>query len=340
MTNDAAISTVSGSANSVTFADVSAAAERIADHAVRTPLLRSDALDAAVGGKVWLKPECLQRTGSFKFRGAYNRLSAIPDAERGGGVVAFSSGNHAQGVALAAKLLGMPAVIIMPADAPLVKIERTRAHGAEVVLYDRYTEDRAVIAARLSAERGAIIVPPFDDPFIVAGQGTAGLEAANDLAAMGVTADLAIVCCGGGGLASGIAIGSGLPVTIVEPLGYDDVVRSLALGHIVRVEDPQPTLCDALQTLVTSDLTFGILHARGTNGVAVTEAQAMSAVAFAFRELKLVVEPGGAVALAAALAGLVDLRGKTALVILSGGNVGPEVFAACLSESAAISPPS
>ncbi|TRW18272.1 threonine ammonia-lyase [Glacieibacterium frigidum] len=315
----------------VSRVDVEAAAARIAGYAVRTPLLRSDALDAATGGKLWLKPENLQRTGSFKFRGAFNRLSALTPGEAPGGVVAYSSGNHAQGVALAAKLLGLPATIVMPADAPAVKVARTRAHGAEVVLYDRYTEDRAAIAAALAATRGAVIVPPYDDPYIVAGQGTAGLEAAADLAAMGVAADVALVCCGGGGLASGIAIGSGLPVVAVEPIGYDDVVRSLAAGMILPVDNPGPTICDALQTLAMSPLTFGILSSYGARGVVVSDDQAAAAVSFAFRELKLVVEPGGAVALAAALEGVVDLRGKTALVILSGGNVGPEVFARCLA---------
>lgn len=317
----------------VSHSDVVAAAGRIRGHAVRTPLLRSDVLDEICGGRVWLKPENLQATGSFKFRGAFNRLSALTPGEAPGGVVAYSSGNHAQGVALAAKLLGLPATIVMPADAPAVKVARTRAHGAEVVLYDRYTEDRAAIAAGLAATRGAVIVPPYDDPYIVAGQGTAGLEAAADLAAMGVTADVALVCCGGGGLASGIAIGSGLPVVAVEPVGYDDVVRSLAAGTILPVDNSGPTICDALQTLAMSPLTFGILSRHGARGVAVSEAQAAAAVAFAFRELKLVVEPGGAVALAAALEGVVDLQGKTALVILSGGNVGAEVFARCIAET-------
>lgn len=324
MNDSAAFSTVSR-------ADVVAAAGRIAGQAVRTPLLRNDALDAATGARIWLKPECLQRTGSFKFRGAYNRLSAIPEAERGGGVVAYSSGNHAQGVAAAAKLLGMPALIVMPQDAPAVKVARTRGHGAEVVFYDRYTEDRTAIAAAIAAKRGAVIVPPYDDPYIVAGQGTAGLEAADDLAAMGVVADMALVCCGGGGLASGFAVGSGLPVVAVEPEGYDDVVRSLAAGRILPVENPGPTICDALQTLEMSRLTFGILRKHGARGVFVTEPQVRAAVAFAFRELKLVVEPGGAVALAAALAGVVEVRGKTAVVVLSGGNVETAMFEACLA---------
>ena len=318
----------------VSRVDVEIAAGRIAGHAVRTPLLRSDALDAICGGQVWLKPENLQRTGSFKFRGAYNRLAALTAEQRSRGVVAFSSGNHAQGVALAARLLSVPATIVMPADAPAVKIDKTRGYGAEVVLYDRYTEDRAAIAATLAAKRGGTVVPSFDDPYIVAGQGTVGLEITEDLAAMGETADLVLVCCGGGGLASGIALGSGLPVVTVEPEGYDDVARSLAGGAIVPVENPGPTLCDALQTLVTCDLTFGVLRAAGARGVAVSEQAAMRAVRFAFDELKLVLEPGGAVALAAALAGVVDVRGRTAVVILSGGNVGAEVFGRCLEGDA------
>lgn len=312
-----------------------AAAARLRGHAVRTPLLRSDMLDAATGGRVFVKPECLQRTGSFKFRGAYNRLSALSPAERAGGVVAFSSGNHAQGVALAAKLLGIRAAIVMPADAPAVKVEATRGYGAEVIFYDRLAEKREVIAARLASERGAVLVPSFDDPYIVAGQGTAGLEIAEDLSAMGLAADVALVCCGGGGLASGIALGIGdVPVVVVEPEGYDDVTRSLAHGAIEPVRNPGPTLCDALQTLVTCPLTFGILQAKGTRGVAVSEEAVKRAVAFAFAELKLVVEPGGAVALAAALERAVDLEGKIAVLTLSGGNVDPAVFTRCLAEAA------
>lgn len=315
----------------VSEVDVRTAAVRLAGHAVRTPLLRSDALDAATGARIWLKPECLQRTGSFKFRGAYNRLAALTAADRACGVVAFSSGNHAQGVALAAKLLGIGATIVMPADAPAVKVAATEADGARVVFYDRHVEDRAAIAIELAAATGATVVPSYDDPFIVAGQGTAGLEAADDLAALGIAADVALVCCGGGGLASGFALGSGLPVVIVEPAGYDDVARSLAGGSIVPVIDPGPTICDALQTLVMAPLTFDVLRSRGASGVAVADAEVAAAVAFAFRHLKLVLEPGGAVALAAALTGRVDLRGKTAIIVLSGGNVDPGVFARCLA---------
>jgi threonine dehydratase len=315
----------------VIYDEVVTAAARIVGVAVRTPLVRSDALDAATGARVYLKPENLQRTGSFKFRGAYNRLSAIPEASRAAGVVAFSSGNHAQGVALAAKLLGMPAVIVMPSDAPGIKVERTRGHGANVVFYDRLTEDRDAIARVLAAQRGAVVVPPFNDRHVIAGQGTAGLESVSDLAALGITADLAIICCGGGGLASGFAVGSQLPVIAVEPEGYDDVVRSLAGGVIVPVENPGQTRCDALQTLRMAPLTFATLRANGATGLVVTELEAARAVAFAFRELKLVVEPGGAVALAAALSGRADIAGKTVVVILSGGNVEPAVFAECLS---------
>ena len=315
----------------VSHADVRTAAVRLLGHAVHTPLLRSDALDAATGAAIWLKPECLQRSGSFKFRGAYNRLSALTPDERARGVVAFSSGNHAQGIALVAQLLGVAATIVMPADAPALKIAATRAYGATVVLYDRYTEDRVAIAVRLTAEQGSTIVPPFDDPFVVAGQGTAGLEVAEDLAAMGIAADVAVVCCGGGGLASGFALGLGVPVVTIEPAGYDDVARSLAGGMIVDLDVLPPTICDALQTKSMSSLTFDILSERGTTGVAVTDAEAASAVAFAFRHLKLVLEPGGAVALAAALTGRVDLTGKTAVIVLSGGNVDPEVFVACLN---------
>jgi threonine dehydratase len=316
----------------VSHDEIVTAAGRIAGVAVRTPLLRSDALDAATGARIFLKPENLQRTGSFKFRGAYNRLSAIPAAERAGGVVAYSSGNHAQGVALAARLLGLRATIIMPRDAPPLKVERTRADGAEVIFYDRLTESREAIGGKIATERGATIVPPFDDRHVIAGQGTAGMEAVADLKALGLAADVALVCCGGGGLASGFAVGSQVPVVAVEPENWDDVNKSLAAGHIIPVSDSQPTRCDALQTLRMAELTFATLTAHHATGHVVSEAEVARAVAFAFRELKLVVEPGGAVALAAALAGRLDIAGKTVLVVLSGGNVEPAVFAACLAE--------
>jgi len=320
----------------VVHADVLLAAERLSGWALRTPLLHSPALDAACGGRVWLKPENLQHTGSFKFRGAMNRLLAIPPEGRRGGVVAYSSGNHAQGVARAARLLDMPAAIIMPADAPKLKVERTRADGAEVIFYDRLTESRETIAANLAEARGALIVPPFADPLIIAGQGTAGLEAVQDLAELGETADLAMTCCGGGGLSGGFAAGSQLPLVVVEPEGYDDVCRSLAAGHILPVVNPGPTRCDALQTLVMADITFETLRHHGATGVVVSEAEVARAVAFAFRELKLVVEPGGAVTLAALLAGRVDVTGKTVIAILSGGNIDPAVMLDCLRDAGAL----
>ncbi|BBE34940.1 threonine ammonia-lyase [Sphingosinicella microcystinivorans] len=313
--------------NIPTLEDVQTAAARIAGVAVRTPLLRSDALDNMTGAKVWLKAECLQRTGSFKFRGAWNRLSALTPEQRREGVVAFSSGNHAQGVALAAKLLGIRATIVMPSDAPRIKVDATRGHGAEVVSYDRLRDPRDAIAAKIVSERGGVIVAPFNDPYVVAGQGTAGLEIAEEIG----QPDIALVCCGGGGLASGIALA--LPeseIVVVEPEAYDDVMRSLASGVIEPVRDPGPTLCDALQTLVTSPLTFGILQARGAHGIAVSDADVKAAMAFAFRTLKLVVEPGGAAALAAALSGKLDLKGKTVAITLSGGNVDAETYRVCL----------
>lgn len=313
--------------------EIVGAAARLKGYSIRTPLLRSEALDAATGGRLFLKPECLQHTGSFKFRGAYNRLSALSAPERAAGVVAYSSGNHAQGVARAAKMLGIKATIIMPSDAPSLKVVRTKADGAEVIFYDRLTEKREAIADALAGERGATIIPPFDDRYVAAGQGTSGLEVAEDLASMGLSADLALVCCGGGGLTAGFAIGSGIATIAVEPQGYDDVALSLAAGHIIPVANPGPTRCDALQTLRMGDLTFATLTAAGVRGIVVSEAEVARAVAFAFRELKLVVEPGGAVALAAALAGTIDLQGKIVVIMLSGGNIDPETLAACIAEA-------
>jgi threonine dehydratase len=316
-------------------AEIDAAAARLKGHVVHTPLLRSDRLDQMTGGRLWLKPECLQTTGSFKLRGALNRLLALPEPVRARGVVAYSSGNHAQGVAHAARRLGVPAAIVMPADAPALKIARTRADGAEIILYNRQTESREAIAGALALARGATLVPPFEDRDVAAGQGTAGLEVAMDMAALGLKADLALICCGGGGLAAGFAIGSGLPVIIVEPQGYEDAGRSLEAGQILSVENPGPTRCDALQTLRMGQLAFATLRAAGARGVSVSESQVARAVAFAFDHLKLVVEPGGAVALAAALAGTVDLGGRTAVVMLSGGNIDAATLAACLKEAEA-----
>jgi threonine dehydratase len=298
------------------------AADRIAGAVTLTPLLPFENR----GRRIWVKAECLQQGGSFKLRGASNRLALLDAAERGRGVVAFSSGNHAQGVALAARRLGIAATIVMPADAPAVKAEATRAAGAEIVLYDRDRESREEIAARLAAERGAILVPSFDDVDIIEGQGSIGVEIE---AQLGGAPPLLIAPCGGGGLAAGIALA--LPATrilLAEPEGWDDMARSLALGEIVPVAEPAPpTLCDALQTKRVSPLTFGALRDAGAVGVAVSEEEVKAAVAFAFARLRLVAEPGGAAALAALLAGKAGDVPDGSVVVISGGNVDPAVYA-------------
>ena len=314
-----------------TAADVDAAAARLRGVALRTPLIASPVLDALTGGRVFLKAETLQRTGSFKFRGAYNRLSSIPAADRAGGVVAFSSGNHAQGVAAAAQLLSMPAVIVMPADAPRPKRERTAQLGAEVVLYDRARDDREAIARGIASERHAVLVPPYDDPLIIAGQGTAGREIVEDLAAQGLSPDLVIVNASGGGLTAGIALAvkARVPdakVYTAEPAGFDDHARSFASGRREKNDAVTGTICDALMAQSPGRITFEINRALVGAGVAASDEEVGRAVAFAFRELKLVVEPGGAVGLAALLAGRIDVRGKIAVAVLSGGNVDPELF--------------
>ena len=318
-----------------TFADVEAAAQRLSGLAVLTPLLRADALDAACGGRVWVKAEALQRTGSFKFRGAWNRIGRLDARELETGVVAFSSGNHAQGVAEAARIAGCPAVIVMPADAPPVKVEATRRLGAEVVLYDRYTQSREAIAAALARERGAVLVPSYDDAHVIAGQGTVGLEAARQLEALGARADVLACCVSGGGLIAGIALAFQAlsPLTqiwSVEPAGFDDHARSLAAGERLANAPGRRSLCDALLAPSPGELTWAINGPRLAGGVAVSDEEALAAMAFAFRHLKLVLEPGGAVALAAALAGRLDLRGRTLLVIASGGNVDPATYARAL----------
>ena len=304
---------------------------RLAGVALHTPLISSPVLDAITGGRVFLKAETLQRTGSFKFRGAYNKLSATPVEKRAGGVVAFSSGNHAQGVAAAAKLLNMPAVIVMPADAPRAKRERTAALGAEVVLYDREREDREKIANAIAEKRGAILAPPYDDPLIIAGQGTAGTEIVDDLAALGLSPDIVIVNASGGGLAAGVALAvksrvPGAQFFTAEPHGFDDHARSFQSGQRERNAKSSGSICDALMAQSPGKITFEINRALIGAGVSASDEEAGRAVAFAFHELKLVVEPGGAVALAALLSGKVDVRGKIAVAILSGGNVDPDLF--------------
>lgn len=316
--------------------DLKDAAERIAGVAVRTPLIRHDALDAVAGGRVFVKAEVLQRTGSFKFRGAYNRISRLSAEERTRGVVAYSSGNHAQGVAVAAKLCGATALIVMPADAPALKIENTRSLGAEVVLYDRATESREAIAEAICKERGAVLVPPFEDPYIIAGQGTLGLEVIEDLRRLEASADALYCPTSGGGLMAGVALAfsSLSPATdlfAVEPEGFDDYGRSLKAGE--RLSNPRSSgsLLDALLTQQPGALTFEINRHRLAGARAVSDAAALRAVAFAFRHLKIVVEPGGAAALAAVLEAPGALQGKTAVVVASGGNVDVSVFTQALA---------
>jgi threonine dehydratase len=314
-----------------TAADVEQAAHRLAGIALRTPLISSPVLDALTGARVFLKAETLQRTGSFKFRGAYNKLSSIPPEKRAGGVVAFSSGNHAQGVAHAAKLLHMPSVIVMPSDAPAAKRARTAAFGAEVVLYDRETEDREAIARSIADERGATLVPPFDDPFIIAGQGTAGREIMEDLTALGVTPDIAVIGASGGGLAAGISLAlkarvPSIKIFTAEPEGFDDTARSFKSGKHEHNARLSGSICDALMSNTPGKITFQINRELIGEGIAASDEEVGRAVAFAFRELKLVVEPGGAIGLAALLAGRPDVKGKTVIAVLSGGNVDPELF--------------
>src|ERR1700761_1048036 len=316
----------------VTPADIDAAARVIAPYAVRTPLLSSPALNARVGANVFLKPELLQRTGSFKFRGAFNKLSSIPQDKRSGGVVAFSSGNHAQGVAAAAQILKMQATIVMPADAPASKRERTKSYGAEVVLYDRDREDREAIAREIAQKRGATLVKPYDDPLIIAGQGTAGREIAEDMAAQHLVPDIVAVPASGGGLIAGIAtaVKARFPDTqliVAEPKDYDDHARSLRAGHREAHHATGRTICDALMAEMPGEITFAINGKLLSGAVSASDEEVGAAVAFAFRELKLVVEPGGAVGLAALLTGRLDARGKNVVIVLSGGNVDADLFA-------------
>lgn len=315
---------------------IRAAETRLAGHARVTPLLSSPALDARAGRRVLVKPECLQHTGSFKFRGGWSALSALPEDARKRGVIAYSSGNHAQGVALAARAHGAPAVIVMPTDAPAVKIGNTRALGAEVVLYDRATEDRDAIGRRIAGERGLTLVKPFDEPLVIAGQGTVGLEIARQSRDLGITAAEVLVPCGGGGLSSGIALACeaeapGFRVRTCEPEGFDDAARSLASGKIERNDRLSGSLCDAIVTPQPGDITFPILSRLAGPGIAVNEDEALRAMALAFAHLRIVVEPGGAVALAAALFHPDAINADTVIAVCSGGNVDPAVFARALA---------
>ncbi|TYC48639.1 threonine/serine dehydratase [Rhodobacterales bacterium] len=311
--------------------DLEAAASRIRSQALLTPLLRHPALDERCGARVFIKPENLQRSGSFKFRGAFNCLSMIAESDRSKGVVACSSGNHAQGVAASAQILGMPATIVMPADAPQIKLQRTRDFGAKVVTYDRESEDREAIAVRLCEESGATFVHPYNNPAVIAGQGTIGLEMAEQAAALGVTLDDALVCTGGGGLSGGVALALSFksPDTVfhtVEPELFDDYKRSLEAGERLSNRAKAGSICDALLTESPGEISFSILKDLAGEGVTVSDEDVLAAVAFAFNELKLVVEPGGAAALAALLSGKLALKGRTVGVVLTGGNIDPQML--------------
>lgn len=318
---------------------IEAAAARLKGHALRTPLLTSPFLDEIAGRRVLVKPECLQHTGSFKFRGGWSAISALSPAQRAKGVIAFSSGNHAQGVALAARTHGAPCVILMPADAPRVKIANTRALGAEVVLYDRATGDRDAIGAALAEDRGLTLIKPFDEPQVIAGQGTTGLEIAEQAAEAGVAEAEVLVPCGGGGLTSGIALAleakaPGMRVRPVEPEGFDDVKRSLASGRIERNARLSGSLCDAIVTPSPGEITFPILARLCGPGLAVSDDQALAAMAAAFARLHVVIEPSGAVALAAALYHPDEIAGDAVIVVASGGNVDAEVYRKALERYA------
>lgn len=319
-----------------TFADIEAAAQRIKPYAIRTPLVESWVLNAETGARVFLKLENLQRTGSFKFRGALNRIAMIPEQERGNGVVAFSTGNHAQGVAAAAQIFGMPAVIVMPSDAPRPKVEGTRAFGAAIVEYDRVKEDREAIASRIAAERGAVLVKPFDDAGVIAGQGTVGLEIALAEKHLGIALDTVLVPCSGGGLTSGTALGlngagSAARVHSVEPENFAGMKLSLEQGRRATAKGGALSIADALMAPTPGAIVFEAAKDLLGPGLAVSEAELKAAMTFAARKLKLLVEPGGVAGLAALLAGKLDVKDKNVTLILSGGNADPALFSQVLT---------
>ncbi|MGO1117308.1 threonine ammonia-lyase [Rhodovibrionaceae bacterium A322] len=321
------------------FEDIKAAAKNIEGQAVRTPLLESAALNKHLGGRILLKPETLQRTGSFKFRGAYNRISQFTEEEKSRGILAYSSGNHAQGVAAAAELCGIKATIIMPADTPVIKVENTRSYGAEVVFYDRYNEKREEVAEEILAKTQAVLVPPFDDPYIIAGQGTCGLELAQQAAEAGAELDEVLINCGGGGLSSGTALAlselsPNTKVSIVEPKDFDETARSLEAGERLFIDPEARSFCDALLSPFPGVITFALQQKLVSGAYGVSDEEVAAAMVYAFKTLKLVVEPGGAVCLAALLSGKLPTEGRTIALTLSGGNVDPALFASVLEKSA------
>lgn len=316
--------------------DVREAAARLHGKAVLTPLLSSPQIDAHLGARVLVKAECLQRTGSFKFRGAYNALSQLDAGKRRDGVVAYSSGNHAQGVAAAAQLLGMPATIVMPTDAPAIKVANTRFYGADIVPYDRYRESREEIAQRIATERGAELLPPYDDARVIAGQGTIGLEIGEEALRQGWAIDVLIAPCSGGGLVTGCALGllavqGNAAIYAAEPAQLDDLRRSLEAGERVTNDPAARSICDALLAPTPGEITFALAQRLLVGSIAVSDDEVRHAMATAFSAYKLVLEPGGAAALAAVLSGRVAIAGKTVAVIASGGNVDPAVFTTALA---------
>ena len=322
----------------IELADIEAAAKRLENVAIRTPLLQSAELDEIAGGRVLLKPECFQTIGSFKIRGAYNLMSQLSSEQASKGVVAWSSGNHAQGVAMAGSLLGIKTTIVMPEDAPKSKIERTRRLGAEVILYDRYTADREAIAHEIAAQRGAVTVPSFDSEQIVAGQGTIGLEIIQQSSELGLPPDQVLIGCGGGGISSGsaVAIKALSPETTVytvEPEEFDNTARSLRDGVRRGNEESARSICDALLAETPGELPFAIHRKMGTTGLAVSDAEVKAAIRFAFVHLKIVVEPGGAVSLAAVLAKKIDCRNKITAIVLTGGNIDADFFSEIQNEA-------
>ncbi len=316
--------------------DVRKAAARLRGKAVVTPLLSSPQIDAMLNARVLIKAECLQRTGSFKFRGAYNALSQLDPAKRRAGVVAYSSGNHAQGVAAAAQLLGMPATIVMPADAPAIKVANTRFYGAEIVPYDRYRESREEIAQRIATERGAETLPPYDDARVIAGQGTIGLEIGEEAQNQSLAIDMLIAPCSGGGLVTGCALGlsatqPNASIYAAEPVQLDDLRRSLEAGERVANDPAARSICDALLAPTPGEITFALAQRLLAGSIAVSDDEVRRAMATAFSAYKLVLEPGGAAAFAAVLSGTFPVAGKTVAIVASGGNVDPAVFTAALS---------
>lgn len=322
---------------SISISDIHAARDRLADHAIVTPLIENPFVNALAGRRVLIKAECLQRTGAFKFRGAWSALTALSEQQRKKGVVAFSSGNHAQAVAQAAAMLGSHATIVMPADAPALKLQNTRDYGAEVILYDRAGgENREAIGDRLARERGLSLIKPYDHPQVIAGQGTCGLEIADQARALGVDRAEVLVCCGGGGLTAGIALAlessaAGLTARPVEPESGDDVCRSLVSGQREKNASPPDTICDAIVTPSPGELTFPIMQRLCGAGITVNDQQVLDAMKTALLRLKLTAEPGGAVALAAALHCQQQIGEDTVICVISGGNADPSMIATALN---------